>query len=146
MKDETQSAPTNWIHIDLERTEYALTAAELQSLQHSCDNNWKDFCIGCLALGVPCVVNAVSRAFNTIPFTPTLEFVINLVLGSVGIVLGIAFLVAWQKSKKSVKVIVDGIKAKPRIPFVPGLSPVGALPGGDQGGNPVIAPENPKSQ
>jgi|GEM_PF-2293196 len=48
-------------------------------------------------------------------FKATLSFNLNLVLGVIGIVLAIAFGIAWKRTKKSAEAIVGSIKSKPKI-------------------------------
>ena len=109
------SSGGTFIHYDPERIDYSISESELEQLRQCADNLWKDFCLACCGVGIPCLVNAISLATKTQPFVPTLEFNLNLVVASVGITLGIAFGIAWSKSKKGSRRIVELIKAKPKI-------------------------------
>jgi hypothetical protein len=114
--DNTKS--TNYIHYNPERIDYTLTGEELEQLQNTIQNNWKDFCIGAFALGVPCLINSISEVSNQQKFVPTISFNINLVIGILGLSLGFVFLILWQKSQKQTDVLLDKIKTKPKISIV----------------------------
>ncbi len=124
----------SYIHYDLERVDFSLSGEELEKLSSMSQNSWKDFCILCLAVGTPCMVNAVVEANKQQQFEATLSFNINLVIGIVGIVLGIAFGIAWWKSRGSVAALIKRIKSKPKVPLTPSLLDVGALKQGDKAG------------
>jgi hypothetical protein len=109
---------TNFIRYNPERIDYTLTGEELEQLQNTIQNSWKDFCIGAFALGVPCLINSISEVSNQRIFVPTISFNINLVIGILGLSLGFVFLVLWQKSKKQTDILLDKIKTKPKISIV----------------------------
>ncbi|MGA2659566.1 MAG: hypothetical protein ABSH34_18835 [Verrucomicrobiota bacterium] len=109
------SSGASFIHYDPERVDYSISESELEQLRQCADNLWKDFCLACSGVGIPCLINAMSLAKKATPFVPTLEFNLNLVVGILGITLGIAFGIVWFKTKRSSKGIIDLIKAKPEI-------------------------------
>lgn len=119
----------SYIHYDPERVDYSLSKDELENIRHASQNNWKDFSIACLAVGVPCVINAISEIFRQETFKLTLSFNLNLVVGIIGIVLGIAFLLAWQKTKKNLEEIIKTIKDKPKFEFTPSVTNIGEMEG-----------------
>ena len=123
----TEQAHQSYIHYDPNRVDYSLSGEELQNLAKAGQNNWKDFCIFCLAVGIPCTINAVVEVSKQEVFSPTLSFNINLVVGIVGIFLGIAFANAWQKSRDTVSNLIEKIKNKPKVPVSPSFMNVGAL-------------------
>ena len=91
------------------------------------NNNWKDFCIFCFALGIPCAINAVVEVSKQETFVSTLSFNINLIIGIVGIFLGVAFAIAWRNSRVTVRSLMEKIKSKPKMPITPSFMNVGAL-------------------
>ena len=109
---------TTYIRYNPERIDYALTGEELEQLQNNSHSNWKDFCIGSIAVGVPCLINAFTELGKQQEFTPTLTFNINLVIGILGVVLGLMFLILWRKSKIECTALMDRIKNKPKISVV----------------------------
>ena len=123
----TASPARSYIHYDPERIDYSVSKDELQRLRNCSQSNWKDFGVACLAVGLPCVINAISEARGMAQFAPTLSFVLNLVVGIVGIALGIAFVVAWQRTKDDVDAIVTEIKNKPKIDITPSMVDLGAM-------------------
>lgn len=117
----------SYIHYDPERVDYSLNKDELENIRHASQNNWKEFSIACLAVGVPCVINAISEIFRQETFKVTLSFNLNLVVGIIGIVLGIAFLRAWQKTKKNLDEIIKTIKDKPKFEFTADTTNIGEM-------------------
>ena len=126
------ASPKSYIHYDPERIDFSLTGEELETLKHSSQNSWKDFFIGSFAVGIPCLLNAISEINKQQTFTPTLSLNLNLVLGVVGIVLGAAFLTAWRKTVKDVDRLIAKIKSKPKVEMPPTTSEVGELSSGDE--------------
>ncbi|KMQ52208.1 hypothetical protein CHISP_0889 [Chitinispirillum alkaliphilum] len=122
--------PRCYIHYDPERIDYTLSEQELNELKDLSENNWKDFCIGCLGVGIPCAINAAVFYFDAASnnTTPSFSFNLNLIFAILGIVLGIAFLLSWIRTQKKSDKIVEKIKAKPRMQFPMNMQPVGQLP------------------
>lgn len=121
------SQPKSFLHYDPVRVDYSVNKEELESLKNASRNNWKDFAIGCLAVGIPCAINALIDVFEEKPFKITLSFNLNAIAGTLGIVLGAAFLVAWFKTKKNLDKIIQTIKNKPKIEFTPRITNVGKI-------------------
>lgn len=115
----TTQSPTNYIHYDPERVDFTLTQAELDQLCTVGQNSWKDFTIACAGAGVPCAINAASINASMGVFSATFGFVLNLVVGILGISLAICFGIMWYKTRNSVSTIVNRIKNKPKIAFQP---------------------------
>ena len=132
----TEQAPQSFIHYDPNRVDYSLSEEELQNLTDSGQNSWKDFCIFCFAVGIPCIINAIVEVNKQTTFNPTLSFNINLVIGIVCIFLGVAFAIAWAKSRTKVCNLIEKIKNKPKVPISPSFLNVGALEqqNGDESG------------
>ena len=105
----------NYIHYQPERVDYAISEGELGQLRQCTDNLWMDFCLFCSAGGIPCLINAISEATSRTPFRATLSFNLNLVVGILGLLLGIAFGIAWFRTRQSGNAIITAIKNKPRM-------------------------------
>ena len=117
----------SYIHYDPERVDYSLTKDELENIKNIGQNNWKDFTIACLSIGIPCLINGISEIRSQASFHITLSMNLNLIVGIIGIILGLGFLIAWQRSKKSINDIIERIKNKPRIEFTPQVTNVGEI-------------------
>jgi hypothetical protein len=111
----TLAPGARYIHYQPERVDYAVSEAELATLCRHTNNIWKDFCIACTSVGIPCAVNAWIAAVKAKPFVPTLEFNLNALVGMVGLVLGLAFAIAWRCTHKSAAEVSAAIKAKPKL-------------------------------
>jgi hypothetical protein len=111
----TATPPANFIHYNPVRIDFAVSESELDVLKNGADSQWKDFCLACSSLGIPCIINAISeiRAMQT--FSLTLSTTLNLIFGIVGIVLGVAFGIAWKRSASGVSQLILNIKGRPRI-------------------------------
>ncbi|MCK9362456.1 MAG: hypothetical protein M0P74_02465 [Syntrophales bacterium] len=118
---------SNYIHYDPERVDYSLTPSELENLQTACQSNWKDFFIGSFAVGIPCLINAISEISKQTSYQTTLSINLNLISGILGIIMGVFFLIGWNKTKTDISEIIGTIKEKPKIPFIPGVSNVGPM-------------------
>jgi hypothetical protein len=104
-----------YIHYQPERVEYAVSEGELTALCEHTNNVWKDFCIACTSVGIPCLINTMVAAVRTNPFTVTLEFNLNALFGVVGLILGLAFGIAWWRTHRSAARVAAAIKAKPKM-------------------------------
>lgn len=135
------STPANYIHYNPERVDYTVTESELDQLCRS-SNSWKDFTIAAGGVGIPCILNAISIYQAQTTFTPTLAFILNLLVGLVGIALGIAFGIMWSRTTSDINAVKTTIKNKPRIPFqAPAVSNIGQLPTASSG--PLGTPSSP---
>ena len=123
----TEQTHQSYIHYDPERIDYSLSLVELENIANAGQNTWKDFCIFCFAVGIPCTINAMVEVGKQEVFVPTLSFNINLVVGIIGIIIGIAFAFAWKKSSVTVSNLLEKIKNKPKVPISPSFMNVGAL-------------------
>ncbi len=109
---------TIFIHINPDREVYSLTEDELEKMKNASNNSWKDFSLVCFAIGVACILNAITEVCKQDEFHTTLSFNLNLVFGFLGIILGICFLIVWQRTKKYLDDIIKQIKVKPKIEFI----------------------------
>lgn len=111
----TATPPANFIHYNPVRVDFAVSEAELNILQNGADSQWKDFCLACSGLGIPCFINAISEIRGMATFSLTLSTTLNLIFGTVGIVLGVAFGLAWKRSSTGVSQLITTIKGRPKI-------------------------------
>ena len=116
-----------FIHYDAERVDYSLSKDELENIKSIGQNNWKDFSIACFAVGIPCLLNAISEVSQQKVFSITLSFNLNLVIGLLGIVLGVAFLFAWQRTKSNFDEIIKRVKDKPKVELMPLVTNIGEI-------------------
>jgi len=123
----TEPAPQSYIHYDPNRVDYSLTDEELQNLANAGNSNWKDFFIFCLAVGIPCAINAAVEISKQDTFVSTLSFNVNLIVGILGIILGAAFGIAWHRTRTTTDSLIEKIKNKPKVPVTPSFMNVGAL-------------------
>ena len=105
------------IHFDPNRTVYAVSETELDNINSHGNSIWKDVGIAALAMGIPCLINTVSLIINSkIPdgqkFVASLDIFLNSLFGLVGLILGIVFLLIWNKSRKKKVEIIDLIKQR----------------------------------
>jgi hypothetical protein len=105
----------SYIHYDPERVDYTISESELQSLKDCYANLWKDFCLAGCGIGVPCVINAISIYKRVTPFAPSIDFVLNTIVGLVCVILGLCFGIAWYRTSTSASDIIDAIKKKPKF-------------------------------
>jgi len=125
----TQDPHQAVIHYDPERVDYSLSGVELEQLSSSSQNSWKDFCLVCLGVGVPCIVNAIAAVNKQPQFSLTLSMFLNFLIGGIGITSGIISGILWQKSRSPIKELVKDIKARPKmkIPLTPEMVDVGPM-------------------
>ena len=112
----------NYLHYDPDRVDYAISDQELGDLELCSDNLWKDICLVSAGIGIPTLLNAISIANASLPtgqakFVPNVPFTLNLILGIVGIAFAIGFGIAWWKTRKRAKQVIERIREKPKIPL-----------------------------
>lgn len=122
----TNPKARSFIHYDPDRVDYAVNKEELNNIKNAGSNYWKDFGIGCLAVGIPCAINAVPQLLGK-PFQVTPWLFLNSLFGCVGIVLGFVFLIIWFRTKTSLDQIIKTIENKPKILFTPEVTAVGQI-------------------
>lgn len=126
MDNQSLPTPKSLIHYDPERIDYSVTDGELEQLSKGNTTLWKDFCLFCLALGVPCLINAIAATSLT-AFVLSLSLFLNYLFGVVGIILSIAFGIAWKKTHKGTTDLITVIKNKPKFELNPSTTNIGAL-------------------
>ena len=118
------------IHIDPQITVYAVSPEELNLLESSSKNSWKDFCLVTASIGIPCLINAIHDTPQ--PFTLDAALFLNYLVGVLCILLAIFFGILWKKSSKSMSDLIQKIKDKPKHEWTPTATSVGALPSNAQ--------------
>jgi hypothetical protein len=109
-------APRLLIHLEQRRIEYSVSDHELNTLINCASNHWKDFCITCLSLGIPCAINAIGD-LKKVPFILDLSGFLNSLFGAIGILGGVACAIMWRRTSVSSASVIKGIKGKPLIEF-----------------------------
>jgi hypothetical protein len=126
MTTNLPTASRQYIHYNPERTDYSVTIDELARLETAGSNFWKDLCLVCASLGVSCEINAIAGTPS--PFVLSVPLFLNYLFGTLGIVLAVAFGIAWSKTYTGFGKIIEEIKNKPKMEIVPSTTNVGALP------------------
>ncbi|MGD0264747.1 MAG: hypothetical protein ABSD47_07290 [Candidatus Methylomirabilota bacterium] len=122
-----QGGGRQYIHYDPDRTDYSITPEELATLESANSNIWKEVCLVCGPLGLSCLLNALASTKE--PFTLTLSLFLNYLFGILGVGLAIVFGIAWCRSRKTFRRIIEGIKKKPKMQVtLPNAVVVGSLP------------------
>jgi hypothetical protein len=114
-----------FLHYNLERTDYSIPPEELARLESAGSNLWKDICLISGPLGLSCIIYACAATSD--PFKLNLALFLNYLFGVVGILLSIVFGIAWSKSYTQFSSIIDKIKNKPKMEIIPSTTNVGAL-------------------
>lgn len=117
----------DYIHHDPDRVLYGLSEEELDNVANSSQPLWKDVCLVSLSIGIPTLINAIAITKIGDDFSVTLSLFLNYLFGVVGIILGLIFGIAWHRTRKSCKLIIDKIKSRPRTELTPTTSDVGEL-------------------
>jgi len=103
--------PGSYLRYNLSRVDYTVTEDELARLKVTGQNPWKDFCLICVSIGIPCLINAI--ATTSIPFSLTLGLFLNYLIGILSLMLGAAFGVMWRRASRELDNLVELIKNKP---------------------------------
>ncbi|MGD0174864.1 MAG: hypothetical protein ABSC61_10655 [Anaerolineales bacterium] len=101
------------IHYEPTREEYTVTNGELEQLANLGKNQWKDFSLVCISIGIPCIINAITLLRN--PFEWSISLFLNSLFGLVGICLFIFFVIMWRSTNKDRYKIISNIKSKPKM-------------------------------
>ena len=93
---------------DSEITIYGVTESDLQTLT-SRQNDKKEFGIGLLAVGIPCLLNSIAY-FNTVPKSWSM-FSVNFMIGLVCSIIGIVLLKMWWGERNNYCTTIERIKS-----------------------------------
>jgi hypothetical protein len=125
MNQENPLSAKQFLHYNLDRTDFSITPEELARLESAGSNLWKDICLVSGPLGLSCAINA--SASTPDPFQLSLSLFLNYLFGAVGILFSIAFGIAWKRCARQFSTIIEEIKNKPKMQIVPSTTNVGAL-------------------
>lgn len=100
------------IHIDLTKTFYSITPAELNIIEEGSMSTWKDITLTGIGIGIPCCINAFIENQKSQIFNP--EIFWNSLIGGIAIILAIIFGIIWIKSKNKCAVLIKEIKQRPQ--------------------------------
>ncbi len=102
------------IHIELNKTLYAIVPSELTILEEGASSIWKDITLASLGIALPCAINAVVEYSKLKDKVFNQEIFINSLIGALGIILAIICGVVWLKSKNKCKELIAEIKKRPK--------------------------------
>jgi hypothetical protein len=108
-----ETGTVNYICYNPERTDYTITDDEFTRLQDASDNQRKDVCLVTLAIGLPCMINAIHDTAN--PFVFDLSLFLNYIFGILGLGLALIYGIQWYRTRKKFNDIVSAIKQKPKM-------------------------------
>jgi hypothetical protein len=112
----TKKPSGRFLHYEPERVDYSVTEAELEILERGNSPLWKDITLVMFPLGISALINAIAEIRTQQgEFRVTLQMLLNLIFGIVGILLGCAFGIAWKRSGKTFKDVIARLKAKPKL-------------------------------
>lgn len=117
--------PQQYLRYDPERTDWAVSEAELEILERGNSPLWKDVFLVSLPLAATTLFNAYGEGMSQTGKTLeiTLPIFINSIIGVVSIGFVLLSGVAWYRSKTSFKAVIERIKNKPKYPIPPGTFP-----------------------
>ena len=100
------------IHIDLTKTFYSITPAEMQILEEGSASIWKDVTLTGIGIGIPCCINASIEYHKALLFNS--EIFWNSLIGGICVVCAIIFGILWKKSTNNCKTLISDIKQRPK--------------------------------
>ena len=121
---DDSGVPKTILHWDPNRTDYTVTPGELDTLSAEHRTSWSEAFFACITAAVSCLLNSVPQALQRKAFSADLEEYLNLVLGTVALVLAAVFAAMWAKSARKVHLLVKSIKEKPELHLNLGVSNV----------------------
>ncbi|WP_396137357.1 hypothetical protein [Flavobacterium sp.] len=112
IEDLNNAAQQTLIHIDLDKTFYSITPAELIILETGSTSLWKDISLFGFGIGVPCAINAFIEYSKVSTLNP--EIFWNSLAASVALIIAFIFSIFWYKSTNSCTVLINSIKQRPK--------------------------------
>lgn len=106
---------SNQIHFDGENTYYALSEYEFKTLKNGVDNHWKEICIASWSVFIPLCLNTIAEGKSLNWQSSTWNLFLNALFTIVTLILGIAFSIAWKKSKNPLKDVIKKVESKPKF-------------------------------
>ena len=110
-----RSLQQNYIHYDPQRVDYTVNNIELELLEQTGSNIWKDIFLAGSGLGLPSIVNGLcdySKLQDN--ENPGTDIFINFLIGGVALIIALICLFVWQKNIKSFNRLIKQIKDKPK--------------------------------
>lgn len=105
----------SYIHYEPSRVDYTITNSELESLEHSGSNIWKDVFLASLGVGIPSLINGlVSLGDISLEKPMSLGLFLNLLVAGISLSLSIISLIIWKKDKGTFSKLINQIKSKPK--------------------------------
>ncbi len=112
---ETTSLKTeSYLHFNPERIDFALSEYEFDQLIEGGFGKYKDFCLVCIGLGVPCAINAFIET-RKVNYASSLEFTINFVVATVTLLIGAFSAFQWYRDSKRRKTLERKVRDKPKV-------------------------------
>lgn len=106
----------SFIHYEPNRIDFTISNIELDLLEQSGSNIWKDVFFVTLGLGLPSLLNALSSKSKLSPKEVwTEEIFLNFLIAGISLTLSLLSLIIWQKNNESFKKTINQIKNKPRF-------------------------------
>ena len=115
IEDINRNLQESYIHYDPNRVDYTINNLELELLEQTGNNIWKDVFIATLSIGIPTLLNGFSL-FSKLQEKSVLSIDIffNWLIAGICIVLAVICFIVWQKTKKSFNELITQIKNKPK--------------------------------
>ena len=104
----------SFIHYQPDRVDYTIDESELKELSNIGASTSKDISFGTLGVAIPTIVNGLvtySKENGTI----SLEVLVNFIVGSATLALGVYTYYKWRKELTDMKDIISKIKSKPQF-------------------------------
>lgn len=117
----------DYIRHNEDRVLNAVTDDELKGLANQSQPLWKDICLISVSVGIPTLINAIAETASQEKFSLSITLFLNYLFGIIGVLFFVIFGIAWRKSHKSTKSLIEKIQERPQIPLSAGTSDVGAL-------------------
>lgn len=108
----------NLIRLNPQRIIYSVDELEITLMEKHGQSHWKDVFFICLGVGLPTFGNLCIDLSNKTEEGITMEILINTVLISVSVIVGILSFYTWNKDKNEFKNTIKMIKEKP-LHFLP---------------------------
>lgn len=104
----------NYIHYNPNRIDYTINDLELETLENSANNLWKDITFLTFGVAIPTLLNAyigkckIKQQWND-------EVFYNALIGGISLVIFFLSAILWYNSTNKFKKTIKNIKSKPRF-------------------------------
>ena len=103
----------SYIHYEPNRVDYTINNLELNLLEDSGNNFWKEIFFVCLGLCIPSIINALVCKHKIVTGWND-EIFYNSLVGCVTFILCVLSAIFWYKTNKRFSSIINQIKNKPK--------------------------------